>query len=392
MKTAISSLTSLVFFLLLLFTACSTQPADAAKSANADLSTLIPSRGTLVPGFKPEITAYSVDLAMEIEQIALTGIKSDEGATVSSNNGLLEALILGANPITLTVTAADGVTVKNYTVTVNRSGDYHSNYIGALAYVPSGTFQRDGTSGNTSTVSEFRISEREITRAQFELLMGVDPVIASGSTAHSSGTSDPVTMVTWFDAIEFCNKLSLAEDLSPFYAIADRVPAAGYPILDATVSVPTWTGEGYRLPTDMEWTWAAMGAPADGRGEGVDATGYLKAFAGSTGSNALGDHAWYVANAADKTHPAGTKLPNELGIFDMSGNAYEWCWDKFNLAYINPVGPLIDYRGPPAESVGRIMHGGSWDCPDEIACSLTYRIQSAKGMQDEGHGFRVARR
>jgi hypothetical protein len=100
MKTAISSLTFFVFFLLLLFTACSTQTADTAKSANADLSSLIPSRGTLVPGFKPETTSYRVDLAMEIEHIALTGIKSDEGATVSSNNGLLEALIFGANPIT----------------------------------------------------------------------------------------------------------------------------------------------------------------------------------------------------------------------------------------------------------------------------------------------------
>ena len=83
--------------LLLLLAACSSGSDSPSRSSNADLSALIPSRGTLVPSFTPENTSYSVDVAMAVEQIALTGIKSDEDATVSSNNGLLEALGLGAN-------------------------------------------------------------------------------------------------------------------------------------------------------------------------------------------------------------------------------------------------------------------------------------------------------
>lgn len=102
-----------------------------------------------------------------------------------------------------------------------------------------------------------------------------------------------------------------------------------------TASSATWdaasvdsSANGYRLPTGMEWMWAAMGAPSDGQNGGTNTTGYSKAFAGSTGSNVRGDYAWTDENSNSTTHPVGSKLPNELGLYDMSGNASEWCWDS----------------------------------------------------------------
>jgi formylglycine-generating enzyme required for sulfatase activity len=118
-----------------------------------------------------------------------------------------------------------------------------------------------------------------------------------------------------------------------------------------------WDANGYRLPTEMEWMWAAMGAPADGQGGGTNTTGYDKAFAGSTGSNVIDDYVWYNSNSENKRHPAGTKLANELGLYDMSGNVWEWCWDWYGDSYY--TGTQTDYQGP-AWGGYRVNRGGCW--------------------------------
>ena len=140
------------------------------------------------------------------------------------------------------------------------------------------------------------MSQYEITRTQFSAIMGTDP----SDTTYSSGMSDPVQTVTWYDAVEFCNMLSTAEGLTPVYTITDRVPSSGYPITSATVT-PTWANTGYRLPTEMEWMWAAMGATSgSGYSSPTYLTGYGKLFAGSDsilangsgGTHVIGDYAW----------------------------------------------------------------------------------------------------
>lgn len=267
---------------------------------------------------------------------------------------------------------SDQTGLNFYLTQSGTSGDYTSANIGTLKYVPAGSFQRDATSTNISTVSAFRMSQYEITRAQFLAIIETDPSDAT----YSSGTSDPVQMVTWYDAVEFCNKLSIAEGLTPVYTITGRTPATGYPITDASVT-PTWANNGYRLPTEMEWMWAAMGATAG-------ATGYLKAFAGSTGSNAIGDYAWYYGNSALTTHPVGTKLPNELGIYDMSGNVWEWCWD-FLGEY--PTGTQTNYRGAGAD---RVIRGGGWSI-DASNAAVAIRSCYYPSYQGNIIGFRVVR-
>jgi len=252
--------------------------------------------------------------------------------------------------------------------------DYSSPTIGTLKYVPAGTFQRDSDPGNTSTVSAFRMSEYEIGRMQFFLVMGADP----SEIACSSGINDPVQMANWYHAIAFCNKLSIAEGLTPVYSVStvsdwEALAYASIPdYSDAGWSgaAADWDADGYRLPTEMEWMWAAMGADTADPGA-VNTTGYSKAFAGSTGTNNIGDYAWYSSNSGGTTHPSGGKSPNELNLYDMSGNVSEWCWDVLGV-------------------FPRIHRGGGWWLPASY-CAVGLRNSSDPGLGNVSIGFRVVR-
>jgi formylglycine-generating enzyme required for sulfatase activity len=281
---------------------------------------------------------------------------------------------------------------------VPASNDYTSANIGTLKYVPAGSFQRDATLANISTVtSGFRMSKYEITRAQFLAIMGTDP----SDIGHSSGIGDPVQQINWYHAIAFCNKLSIAEGLDQVYSVT----VSGTPVDFTTLTyadIPTsantdwdtatadWSANGYRLPTEMEWMWAAMGAT---RGSGYTSptylTGYLKAFAGGNGTSPIGDYAWYVGNST-ATHPVGRTLANELGLYDMSGNVMEWCWDWYD-AY--PPGALAsntdDGRGAVSGTY-RVVRGGSWYDAANLV-TVAYRGSFYPDYSDDGFGLRVVR-
>ncbi|TVR05449.1 MAG: hypothetical protein EA403_02635 [Spirochaetaceae bacterium] len=276
-----------------------------------------------------------------------------------------------------------------------------------MVLVPAGSFQRDGESANTSVVTQpFWIGRYEVTRAQFLAVMGADPSFQSDST----GLADPVQFVHWYHAIAFCNKLSLAEGRTPVYSI----PGIDFDVLEFDdIPVPTpeppdslllnnslwdsvtvdWNADGYRLPTATEWMWAAMGADTANKGA-VNTSGYQKDFPGDDGTNDIDDFAWYwhnadpLRNGSGSTRPAGTRLPNELGIYDMGGNVIEWCWDWYSDSL--PPGELSDYRGP-ATGVDRVSRGGSWgDWHDRLR--ITHRDDRSPGGRNGYVGFRVVRR
>lgn len=401
MKSKITGMAVAIVTTLLLL-GCPNPVTDPPKSNKADLSDLTVSTGTLSPAFAAGTTAYSVSVPNGTTSITVTGTKADANATLSANNGVAQSLSVGANPITITVTARDGTTTKDYVVTVTRTLDYLSANIGTLKYVPAGQFQRDATASNISVITQpYRMSQHEITRQQFFDILGTDPsdtTISTDTTASTGSTTitDPVQKANWYHAIAFCNKLSLAEGLTPVYAVTGvnfttltyaSIPTTNNATWNAATA--TWTNNGYRLPTEMEWMWAAMGAPADGQGGGTNTTGYLKGYAGSTegaGQTNIVNYAWYSINSSSKTHPAGTKTANELGLYDMSGNVYEWCWDWY-ASY--PTGTQTDYRGAAA-GTGRVARGGGWG-DDASYCTVAFRSGYFPYFQGSGVGFRVVR-
>jgi len=367
------------------------EAACVAKSGNANLATLTVTSGTLTPAFSATTTTYTVTVPLAVESLTVAGTPADAPyATVTITPVQPIALVEGANSATVTVTAEDG-TLKPYTVTVMRQTtlNYESASIGTLIYVPAGTFQRDATATNLSLVTAFRMSKYEITRAQWTAVTGwSDP----SSVTYSSGTEDPVQMVNWYHAIAFCNKLSILEGLTQVYAVSGvDFAALTYAQIPTSTSMTwnaataDWAANGYRLPTEMEWMWAAMGADSASPGV-MNTTGYEKAFAGSTGSNLIDEYAWYTTNSGGKSHPVGTRLENELGFHDLSGNVWEWVWDWYGTY---PPGTLTDARGP-ASGTNRVGRGGG-RAANASYCAVAHRGGNTPYGRSSDFGFRVVR-
>ena len=394
MKKTFFLLTGVLF--VLLFLGCP-NATETPKSNDARLQSLEVSEGSLSPPFAEDIFDYTVTVPNSVTSLTVTGEKADAFATMTPSDGKLSFTNLSvgtSDEQTIKVTAEDGTTIQEYKVKVLQK-------LLEMVLVPPGSFQRDGTEINISVITKpYYLGKYPITRQQFEDVMGRDP---SYEFNEETDESLPVQMVNWYHAIAFCNKLSLLEGLTPAYTVSrvsnwaelafDSIPTS---TSDANYNAwkdaeCNWDADGYRLPTEMEWMWAAMGAPADGQDEGINRTGYTKAYAGA-GTNSIGDYAWYDENSDDKTHPVGGKRPNELGLYDMSGNVEEWCWD-----WDNPqTGKRTDDRGVSSGSY-RVVRGGSWHS-DASFCTVASRNDYSYIWNDyfpynrrNYRGFRVLR-
>ena len=170
------------------------------------------------------------------------------------------------------------------------------------------------------TLSSYYIGKTEVTQELWQAVMGSNP-------SNFSGTNLPVERVSWNDCHTFVTKLNAL------------------------------TGKNFRLPTEAEWEYAARG--------GNKRKGYKY-----SGSNTIDDVAWYDSNSSSKTHPVATKAPNELGIYDMSGNVYEWCSDWYSSSYYSSSSQT-NPTGPTSGSL-RVGRGGSWHT-DARYCRVSYR-------------------
>ena len=203
-----------------------------------------------------------------------------------------------------------------------------------------GDAAKDETPTHQVTLDSFYICKYQVTQSLWEEVMGHNP-------SYFKGENLPVENVSWNECQDFILRLN------------------------------AMSGKNFRLPTEAEWEFAARG--------GNNSRGYKYA-----GSNNLNEVAWYGDNSGKQTHPVGTKSPNELGLYDMSGNVWEWCQDwygKYNIKVEkNPQGPMISFFRTFFSS--RVLRGGSWDSL-AWSCRLSFRNLGSPGHRGSYYGLRL---
>lgn len=225
--------------------------------------------------------------------------------------------------------------------------------------------------GYLSAVSDFKLARVETTLWQFSLFCRAKGLNINQFNKDSwvFAGDRPIIKVTWYQAIEYANWVSLQWGLNPVYEFGPENKKGKTDILIHPKA------NGYRLPTEMEWEFAARG--------GIHRSAYL-----FSGSDTLESVAWYYANSGDHTHAVAGKAPNALGLSDMSGNVAEWCWDWYG-SYPNKEAPQ-NYRGPEG-GAERVFRGGSYmDRIKGEVCTVFIRNKSEPGMHYDMVGFRLA--
>ncbi len=279
-----------------------------------------------------------------------------------------------------------------------------------MVFIKGGTFdmgydygEEDERPRHQVTVSDFYLAKYQVTVSEFKKFIGgsryqTNADIKKGSfywdgldwqfkagvnwkhAADGKEVEDlseyhhPVVHVSWYDAIYYCNWLSKKHDLEPVYEI------------DSSMVIANWEANGYRLPTEAEWEYAARSGGEDEKYAGTSVDSLVFMY----GNYWEPDPAEAtVMDDFSYTSPVGSFEPNKLGLYDMSGNVWEWCWDWYGIYYYEKSQDSTDPEGPE-EGIHRTQRGGSWKSTyPYLQC--VFRGYFSPDDGDYSIGFRLAR-
>ena len=273
-----------------------------------------------------------------------------------------------------------------------------------MVLIPAGAFVMGATTNvghesysderpqHTVDVSAFYMDATEVTEAKWDEVYTW--ATANGYSFDNSGsgkaTNHPVHTVNWYDCVKWANARSEMEGLTACYTVSGEVVRAG-----TAVPVCDFVADGYRLPTEAEWEKAARGGAANRRFPWSDTStiqhtraNYYASPGGYDTNPTSGYHPDYDTGGYPYTSPVGSFAPNGYGLYDMAGNLYEWCWDRYGSSYY-ASSPSTDPRGPVSGSY-RVVRGGSWNGHASY-CRVAFRNYTSPGYGSSDLGFRLVR-